>query len=391
MTLLLASVRDAEEAEIALANGVDIVDLKDPAHGALGALPLATIRAVRTAVAGRRPVSAVTGDLPMEPDAVRTAVEDMAGAGVDYVKVGLFADPRRDACVRALATLRRRCKIVGVMFADQGPDVALLSVMAECGFAGAMLDTARKGGGRLLDHADMPFLYDFAVRCRSHGMMSGFAGSLEPPDIPRLLMLAPDVLGFRRALCAHHDRKGRIDPGCVRLIRDLIPLDARGGIDEQASERGDGRLSAPRRYAEGFSHEVPTDRIFVRDFVLPIRIGAYSHEQQNPQSVRLDVDVTAARASRAAIDMRDVLSYDLILDAIRIVAAQQHIALVETLAEQIAAFLLGHPRVVSVKVRAEKLDVGPGGVGIEITRERQTEVAKVYQLYPAAAKARPAE
>jgi (5-formylfuran-3-yl)methyl phosphate synthase len=391
MTLLLASVRDAAEAEIALANGVDIIDLKDPAHGALGALPLDTIRAVRTAVAGRRPVSAVTGDLPMEPDAVRTAVEDMAGAGVDYVKVGLFADPRREACVRALATLKGRCKIVGVMFADQGPDVALLSLMAECGFAGAMLDTARKGVGRLLDHADMPFLYDFAVRCRSHGMMSGFAGSLEPPDIPRLLMLAPDVLGFRRALCARHDRKGRIDPECVRLIRDLIPLDGRGGIDERASERGDGRLSAPRRYAEGFSQDVPTDRIFVRDFVLPIRIGAYSHERQNPQSVRLDVDVTAARASRAAIDMRDVLSYDLILDAIRIVAAQEHIALVETLAEQIAAFLLGHPRVVSVKVRAEKLDVGPGGVGIEITRERQTEVAKVYQLYPAATKARPAE
>jgi dihydroneopterin aldolase len=263
--------------------------------------------------------------------------------------------------------------------------------MAEGGFAGAMLDTARKGAGRLLDHADMPFLYDFAVRSRSYGLMSGFAGSLEPPDIPRLLMLAPDVLGFRRALCARHDRKGRIDPNCVRLIRDLMPLDARSGTNELTSERSDLRLSGPRRYAEGFSQDVPTDRIFVRDFVLSIRIGAYSHERQNPQSVRLDVDVTAARASRAALDMRDVLSYDLIMDAIRIVAAQEHIALVETLAEQIAAFLLGHPRVVSVRVRAEKLDVGPGGVGIEITRERQTEVAKVYQLYPAAAKGRPAE
>jgi FolB domain-containing protein len=391
MTLLLASVSDAEEAEIALANGADIIDLKDPANGALGALPADTVRAVRAAVAGRRPVSAVTGDLPMDPGMLRAAVEHMAGAGVDYVKVGLFPDPRREACLRALSALTKRCKIVGVMFADHGLDVALLSVMAECGFAGAMLDTARKGAGRLLDHADMPFLYDFAVRSRSHGLMSGFAGSLEPPDIPRLLMLAPDVLGFRGALCARHDRKGRIDPNCVRLIRDLMPLDARSGTNELTSERGDLRLSGPRRYAEGFSQDVPTDRIFVRDFVLSIRIGAYSHERQSPQSVRLDVDVTAARASRAALDMRDVLSYDLIMDAIRIVAAQEHIALVETLAEQIAAFLLGHPRVVSVRVRAEKLDVGPGGVGIEITRERQTEVAKVYQLYPAAAKGRPAE
>jgi (5-formylfuran-3-yl)methyl phosphate synthase len=38
-----------------------------------------------------------------------------------------------------------------------------------------------------------------------------------------------------------------------------------------------------------------------------------------------------------------------------------------------------------VTVRVEKLEVGPGAVGVEITRERQAEVANVYQLYPSAA------
>jgi hypothetical protein len=41
--------------------------------------------------------------------------------------------------------------------------------------------------------------------------------------------------------------------------------------------------------------------------------------------------------------------------------------------------------VVSVTVRVEKLELGPGSVGVEITRQRQSEVADVYQLYPTAA------
>ena len=66
------------------------------------------------------------------------------------------------------------------------------------------------------------------------------------------------------------------------------------------------------------------------------------------------------------------------------VAAQEHIALMETLAERIAALILTYPRVASVTVRVEKLDIGPGTVGVEIVRERPVEVAKVHHLYPAA-------
>jgi (5-formylfuran-3-yl)methyl phosphate synthase len=69
------------------------------------------------------------------------------------------------------------------------------------------------------------------------------------------------------------------------------------------------------------------------------------------------------------------------------VAAREHIALVETLAERIGAQILTDPRVASVTVRVEKLDIGPGAAGVEIVRERRAEVAKVHQLYPAAGSA----
>jgi len=66
------------------------------------------------------------------------------------------------------------------------------------------------------------------------------------------------------------------------------------------------------------------------------------------------------------------------------IVAREHIALIETLAERVAALVLANERVIRVTVRAEKLDVGPGGVGVEITRKRPAEVAGVHQLYPAA-------
>ena len=47
MTLFLASVRDVAEAETALLAGADIIDLKDPAQGALGAVDPATTRSRR--------------------------------------------------------------------------------------------------------------------------------------------------------------------------------------------------------------------------------------------------------------------------------------------------------------------------------------------------------
>jgi (5-formylfuran-3-yl)methyl phosphate synthase len=384
MTLLLASVTGPDEAAVALAHGADIIDLKDASRGALGALDRDVLRATVAAVGGRCPVSAVTGDLPMEPDVIAAAVARTAETKVDYVKVGLFDGPRRQDCIRALAPLAQATKIVGVMFADRGADNDLIKLMAESGFAGAMLDTADKSAGRLIDCMDVAALRVFVGACREHGLLAGLAGSLEAPDVPRLLLLEPDYLGFRGALCVGRDRTARIDPAAIAIIRELIPLDARSAADERAATRVDYRLLAARGYSLEDGGDVATDHIFVRDFVLPARIGAYAREREKPQNVRFNVDAKVRGIGHGVEDMRDVFSYDVITDGIRIIVAQEHIAFLETLAERVAASVLGHPRVVSVTVRVEKLDVGPGAVGVEIVRDRPADVARVHHLYPAA-------
>ena len=147
MTLMLASVTGAAEAEIALEHGADIIDLKDPSEGALRALPLDLVRAAVAAVAGRRPVGAVAGDLAIPPDSVVAAVEGIARTG-RLRQGGLVAGTVLQG-LRAGAVCADGCpQIVAVVFADREPDVTLLSLLAECGFAGAMLDTAHKASGR---------------------------------------------------------------------------------------------------------------------------------------------------------------------------------------------------------------------------------------------------
>jgi dihydroneopterin aldolase len=381
MALMLASVTDPEEADIAVRQGADIVDLKDVAAG-FGTVTPEVVRATVAAVARRRPVSAVVGE-QADVERIVTIAAALAEAGASYVKVGLSPHARRDDLIWRLAPLARNARLIGVMFADDDPDSALIPVMAQSGFAGVMLDTARKTGARLLDHLDITELAHFVDSAHAHGLMAGLAGSLETPDIPRLLPLAPDVLGFRRALCVDRDRNGRIAPDAVAAVRALIPADAlkrhHGG---EAVPKVDYRVLAARGYSiDAHKEEAATDRIFVRDFDLPVSIGAYIYERARPQNVRFNVEARIYRGDRVAEDMGDVFSYDLIKDSIRMVAAQEHLPFVETLAERIAALILTYPRVAGVTVRIEKLDIG---AGVEIVRERCAEVAKVHHLFPAA-------
>src|SRR4029077_11119555 len=116
MTLFLASVRDEAEAAIALLACADIIDLKEPRRGALGALDRDTTRSIVSFVGGRAPVSATIGDLPMHVETVGAAVLEKAACGVDYVKFGLFPDGDAPRCLDALRPLARRVPLIVVLF-----------------------------------------------------------------------------------------------------------------------------------------------------------------------------------------------------------------------------------------------------------------------------------
>lgn len=219
MTRLLASVTNVEEALIALESGADIIDLKNPAEGALGALPLSVIHDVVKAVDRRKPISATVGDLPMCPDQIVARVTQTAATGVDFVKIGMFGTQGHLECVKAMQPISSQgVSIVAVMFADEAPDMRLLPALEANGFKGVMLDTARKDGKRLLDWMTQAALADFVRSGERLGLMTGLAGALRHDDVPLLTPLNADYLGFRSALCEQHDRTSCLK---ARLLKEI--------------------------------------------------------------------------------------------------------------------------------------------------------------------------
>jgi len=222
MTRLLVSVRSLGEARLAAAGGADIVDLKEPARGALGAVPLAVACEVVREIGGHSPVSATVGDLPMLPEVLAPAVREMGDTGATFVKIGFFDPGDARACIRALEPHARRLRLVAVLFVDQNPDLSLLEPLRDGGFAGVMLDTAGKAGRGLRDCMADEGIAHFVDAARNRGLFAGLAGSLKASDIPVLLPFAPDYLGFRGAICAGGDRCSALDPGALRDLRERI-------------------------------------------------------------------------------------------------------------------------------------------------------------------------
>ena len=198
---ILASVADLDEARVVLEADADIIDLKNPAAGALGALSTGIVAEIVAAVVRKRPVSATVGDLPMLPEIVIPAVRVMATTGVEYVKLGFFPGDDWSGVLDGLRPLAGEIRLVAVLFGDDAPGLEWVDRIAAAGFAGAMLDTRDKARGSLRTVCDGKYLRGFVASVQAAGMLCGLAGSLRLEDIPKLAALKPDYLGFRGALC----------------------------------------------------------------------------------------------------------------------------------------------------------------------------------------------
>lgn len=216
MTALLASVRSEQEALAAAHAGAELIDLKEPRAGALGGLPVSEIGRIAAAVRAQypvKPISATIGDVDSEDvDEIAARVIDVGAAGVDYVKVGVTPGAAAKRCLDVLASLP--AAVVPVLLADSGVDAALVTHAASLGFVGVMFDTTAKDGRTLFDYVDEKTLSQWLGVARRQGAMSGIAGSLGWAQLDRIRALAPDVAGFRGALCVD-GRASSLDPDRV--------------------------------------------------------------------------------------------------------------------------------------------------------------------------------
>jgi (5-formylfuran-3-yl)methyl phosphate synthase len=215
----LASVTSPAEANLALAGGADVIDAKNPMLGAYGALPIAMVQAICQATPARIPVSATIGDGTHEQ--VLAAARAMAiQSGCTYIKIALTHDPDTASLIKDLGALKLgKTRLVGMLLADQNPDLGLIAVMASVGFAGAMLDTADKSAGALPDVLDAVTLSQFITTTQTAGLFAGVAGSLRLSHVADLVRLKPNVIGFRGALCVGSHRTQALDREAVVAVR----------------------------------------------------------------------------------------------------------------------------------------------------------------------------
>lgn len=226
MTGMLASVRNLKEAKLVYQSGADIIDLKEPNEGALGAVPLNEIHHVVDDLWEKCVVSATIGDLPADAAKINKKVIQTAETGVDYVKIGMFSESHIKSCLPNLIHCTNKgISIIAVFFADMEFDVdSAIKAAADARLKGVMLDTARKGSGSLLMHKNIMQLEYFIRHAKQNNLLTGLAGSLTAGDIPNLLKALPDYIGFRTALCNSNLRTGSLNKQAIQSVRDLIPV-----------------------------------------------------------------------------------------------------------------------------------------------------------------------
>ncbi|TQS73205.1 dihydroneopterin aldolase [Rhodobacteraceae bacterium] len=127
----------------------------------------------------------------------------------------------------------------------------------------------------------------------------------------------------------------------------------------------------PEARALASAPAAPRDRISLRDHVVTAEIGAFQQERGLTQRLRFNI-VVEVRPAPAPLDddVDRILSYDRITEAIDGELAAERLNLLETLAERVAERILHEPQAMRVFVRIEKLDRGPGALGVEIVRAR---------------------
>lgn len=223
MTQLLISVTNIEEAKMALAHGADIIDLKDPSQGALGALPLPTIAAVMTFVNAQKLVSATIGDLPMQPAAILNAVAALIALKIDFIKIGFFETDNYQPCLTALKSLTEAgAKLIAVLFAEHRYSPELIAAIKAAGFIGVMLDTANKNGLTLMDHYSAAQQLSFSQQVFAHGLSLGLAGSLQLKHVAAAKKINPTYIGFRGGVCNANQRQLGLDADKIKAIRAAI-------------------------------------------------------------------------------------------------------------------------------------------------------------------------
>jgi len=215
---LLVSVRNLAEARIAYGGGADIVDVKEPANGPLGAATHAVLREIADELRGKVSLSAALGE--WEPGLSPRMGEDVRAMGYERVKFG----PSR---LKSVEEWWMMSGMVAVAYADPLDARVSPESVLEWGIAHGsgtfLIDTFDKSGGTSLGILGIDRLRKLRQRAAAEEVRFALAGGVTARDIQRYAgVLRPDWFAVRGAACRDGVRGAEIDPDRVAALRRLI-------------------------------------------------------------------------------------------------------------------------------------------------------------------------
>lgn len=233
--LLLVSVINVTEAQAALQGKADLIDIKNPAQGPLGAPYPPTIRAICAALANKRPTSAAIGEFPGRSGAAALAALGAAYCGPDYLKVAFLGSALEEEILLTLQEIQNGLasffnpppRLVAVAYADTLSGASwnledFAQMAKEGGAAGCLLDTWEKKGTSLPEILPSEAMQSFIASCQCRQLFCGLAGSLRPAQLPALAALGPDIIGVRSAACGGDRLRGQVTAERVSYLKALL-------------------------------------------------------------------------------------------------------------------------------------------------------------------------
>ena len=232
MIRLLVSVRSPEEAVAAMAGGADLIDVKEPNEGPLGAANSKVWRAVAKEVGDKLPLSVALGELNDFP----AKLAEASLTPYTYAKIGLAgcadSEDWKKSWKEALSQIPKGVQRTAVAYADyatarspQPKDVLLIGKQNRCKVF--MLDTydkSRLDVFDLLPGRDIKRLFDLA---RENGMIAALAGSLKLGRLAEALEVDPDIIAVRGGVCSS-SRNGELSAELVKIWKTRFTHKQRG-------------------------------------------------------------------------------------------------------------------------------------------------------------------
>ena len=231
---LLVSVINKTEAACLNSVNCDILDIKDPLEGTIGAGSPKVIKEVVSVMDRSLPLSISIGDVHDNPNTMSLALLGVSMFNPALIKIGfLGAKNEKDAekvaqkIVETINLFNITANLVLVGYADYSSigcvsPLLLPEVAKKYGAFACMIDTVVKDRKTPFDHIPLKDLKQFKQVCSELGILTVLSGSLDENNLDSVAVVNPDIIGMRGSLCINKSRNASLDPELVNRLYKAV-------------------------------------------------------------------------------------------------------------------------------------------------------------------------